>query len=558
MSEVVAVQAGSSAKRRRKEENGSESPHDTDGAESAMSSASAPRGASPRRRLRKIGSNEAPVNDTESLLSLLKPSEAVQDTAEEADSDNSSKSSDNEVDKEIDRGEEAVAAPDNGQPMEEDQAEKKPEGAEPDSDSSSSSSSSSSASSTSSSSSSSSSTDEEEEEVEIIVQEEEEDDGREEDAIELVETPEKKREKDYQACRASQLRRKDLIWLLHQLPRQEAEKAIKRAWVRITVQGGNVLAQVTDLEDLEEPYAVVSGSSDRPSSVKVALRCRRCMPPERTYKLTNISNQEVTIEEFEQWIKLTEKHGLDYAVFRPNWKEKAREFSEAKNYTFDDKTVAEMLRRKTSLGIDIEFDAQKESRLRAELQGSRTQMELCGLRDARASEVEQRYQNGILQIEELYRKSANLQTTWFEKRPNMYSIKEINTKNKNRQVARDKHALNYTYSLEEADVIALAEGRTVLDNPFARRPCRPQKAWDTKLTETEGLEQMRPSVYAKAAEAPEKEPAKAAATEETTNGDKEHAPTRVDRRAHRDLLSMMSALMAGGTSSSGLTAVSAS
>jgi hypothetical protein len=254
---------------------------------------------------------------------------------------------------------------------------------------------------------------------------------------------------------------------------------------------------------------------------------------------------------------LTEKHGLDYAIFRTTWKDKAKDILEARNFNFDDKVVADMLRRKKSLGIDVEFDAQKESRLRAELHSSRTQMELCGLRDARATEVEARYQNGIMQIEELYRKSANLQGTWFEKRPNLYSLKEINMKNKNRQTARDKHALNYTYALEEEAALALKEGRTVLTNPFERRPCRPKMAWDTKLTDTEGLEQLRADLP-KAPEAPAGEPAKAATTEATTNGVKEHAPTRVDRRAHRDLLSMMSALMAGGTSSSGMTAVSAS
>lgn len=558
MSEVVADQAGSSAKRRRiKEESlASEKTHETDGAES---SASAPGESSPRRRLRKVGSNEVPVNnDNESLLSLFKPSEAAPESAGEADSDKSSKSSDEEVDEETDRGKKATD--EDGPPTNDDdqKAQEGQEDAESDSESSSSSSSSSSASSTSSSSSSSSSEEGEPEQVVEYVEEEVEDDGEgREEAIEIIETPEQRIRKDYEACRAAQLRRKDLIWLLHQLPKQEAEKAIKRAWVRVTVQGGNVLAQVTDLEDVE-PYAVTAGSSDRPSSVKVALKCRRCMPPERTYKLTNISNQEVTEAEFNQWIALTQKHGLDYGVFRSNWKQKVDEIYQARTFKFDDKTVEEMLQRKKSLGIDVEFDAQKESRLRTELQGSRNAMELCGLRNANAMEVEQRYQNGIVQIEELYQKSAKLQDSWFENRPNLYSLKEINMKNKHRQTARDKHALNYTYALEEEAALALAEGRTVLSNPFERRPCRPKNAWDTKLTETEGLDHVGKSLAkGKAPEVSSEAPAAETSTE-ATNGAKEHAPTRVDRRAHRDLLSMMSALMAGGNSSSGLTAVPAS
>merc|ERR1719281_614609 len=88
----------------------------------------------------------------------------------------------------------------------------------------------------------------------------------------------------------------------------------------------------------------------------------------------------------------------------------------------------------------------------------------------------------------LHMKSARAQEEWFEKRPNLYSLKEINEKNRVRQMARDKHALNYTYAMEEEDKEAQARGKVVMGNPFERRPCRPMMAWDTKLTKTEGIE----------------------------------------------------------------------
>jgi len=44
--------------------------------------------------------------------------------------------------------------------------------------------------------------------------------------------------------------------------------------------------------------------------------------------------------------------------------------------------------------------------------------------------------------------STKLQEEWFEKRPNLYSLKEINRKNVAKQMKNDKHALNYTYKSE--------------------------------------------------------------------------------------------------------------
>lgn len=376
----------------------------------------------------------------------------------------------------------------------EDEGKAKPKkagkGGESDSDSDSSSSSSSST----TSSSSSVSSIEDEQQLEAISRA-----GDEEDDEHL--SPEDQLKRDFQACKDAVLKRKDLLWLLHQLPQEDAYQAIKRAWVRITLQVGVcVLVQVTDLVD-EEPYSVDGGSSSKKASTaKVSLRCRRCMPPERNYKISYVSNQDVTKEEFEQWFKLANHHGMDLEHYRPIWADKARDIAKAREFKFDEKTVSAILRSKTDLGVDLEFDAQKESRMRSEVHSVVTQMTLCGMREARAQELELRENQARSSIGNLVEKAARHQEEWFDKRANLYSLKEINVKNKTRQVARDKHALEFTYVLEaeaeEAERMGKAER-----NPYERRHCRPVSAWDTKLTTTEGLNSGEKMQEAKATSA---------------------------------------------------------
>merc|ERR1719498_2338565 len=104
------------------------------------------------------------------------------------------------------------------------------------------------------------------------------------------------------------------------------------------------------------------------------------------------------------------------------------------------------------------------------------------MREARALELERREREAKNNMESLQIDAARHQDEWFEKRANLYSLKEINVKNKERQVARDKHALDYTYRMEEEAEEAERSGRTKVSNPYERRACRPTMAWDTKLT----------------------------------------------------------------------------
>jgi len=479
--------------------------------------------------------------------------------AKNADSD----SDDDAVDSDIEK---MISAATQGRTMDEvsdDDAEAKKKAAS----SSGSDSSSSSSSTTSSSSSSSSSEEEEDEEPDEEdramdawsgLGEDEEAEGREEL------TEEQRFDRDFQASKRAVLTRKELVWMLQQLPIEDAVRAIKRAWVRITLQVGVcVLAQVTDIVDVE-PYNVDGGTTGGQSSVKVALKCRRCMPPERQYKLIYVSNKDVTKEEFSQWAKLVTERSMDLEHYRPNWKDKARDIEEAKKFKFDENVVNNMLRRKKQTGADIEFNAQKESRMRSEIQAAVSQMTLCGLKDNAASELQQRERQAAQNRLTLNRQAVKLQDNWFDNRPNQYSLKEINVKNRLRQVARDKHALEHTYDMEESERIALLAGKEVIANPYERRPCRPVSAWDTKLTSTEGLdghegrakvektwEEMdvrdargHPVKKAATGNASGAQPSPAStsnAERASTPGDevKKAAVPHVDMRAHRHLWSMI-------------------
>lgn len=453
---------------------------------------------------------------------------------EKADSD--SASDDEQVDRDIEKiiaraqGKGGDSDSDDNKPM---KGEKKGDDSDSDSDSSSSSST------TSSSSSSSSSDQDQAMEAYTSRFADDEDEVAEEEL-----SPEDQLKRDFEAVRAATLKRKDLLTMLDQLPPEEAFRAIKRAWVRITIKVGVcVLAQVTDLVD-EEPYQV--DVHHKGKAIKVALRCRRCMPPERNYKLIYVSNQDVTMAEFEQWVKLVNHHDMELKSYRPVWSAKASDIQAAKTFKFSEDVVNKMLRRKTDLGINFEFNAQKESRLRSEVQAAVSQMEICGLRETRATELEQRDRQARSTMALLHQKAAKHQEEWFENRPNLYSITEVNKKNKERQVARDKHALMHTYEMDAEDEELIRQGKVPSSNPYERRACRPVSAWDTRLSFTAELDPASHSEEAKAAAAKARELL-------ATTADVVGASTTVtqvkkvrDMKTHRHLWSMIASDRAAG------------
>lgn len=358
-------------------------------------------------------------------------------------------------------------------------------------------------------------------------------------------TDEQRLEKDFQACRSAVLKRDDIVWMLQQLPSQEAMKAIKRAWVRLTLKAGiYVLAQVYDVIQ-EDAYHVDGGTPSGDAMVQVALKCRRCMPPERQYKIKYISNQDITKDEFFQWVKLVEYHGMDIKQYRPSWTDKAQDVKEAKLFKFSETVVADMLRAKKQSGVEIEFNAQKESRMRGEIQAAVSQMTLCGLKDSQASELQSRERQARTTLAMLNQKAGALQSEWFQMRPNMYSIREINGKNKARQVARDKHALEYTYSLQEQEEIDKKAGKVVVANPFERRPCRPVMLWDTTLTAAEGVDARSEKAHTIVEQTPDSAVAEHGQKPEDDSiagdGAGKGAKPRVDMRAHRSLWNLIKA-----------------
>lgn len=282
------------------------------------------------------------------------------------------------------------------------------------------------------------------------------------------------------AVRRAILKRDELAKLLSSLPSDAAEEAVVRAFVRLAVQaarseqdsGACVLAEIVGLEP--SPAYVVTRSDGQRTTLKIRLRCKRG-PSFRLVKVSSVSNRDLTEVEHEQWKKMMERTGVEPEVFTDMMVRKADDIEKARNFKFDDATVAKMLAKK---GM-VEFDAQKESRMRFLVQCAMSQMDISGIRDHDARELEQRYKDSLDQLRSQEAKSTDVQAQWFDKRANLFSLKMINKKNYERQVRDDRHALDYTLANESAGKEGL--------NPFQRRACRPLVAWDTKLTAVDGL-----------------------------------------------------------------------
>lgn len=304
---------------------------------------------------------------------------------------------------------------------------------------------------------------------------------------EAVEDEETRRRRELGVLRGAQLRRDELISMLLNLPEEEAANAILRSFVRLTVQvqpaahESCVLAEIAGIEP-SPPYTVPL-KGDRgvdARTVAVHLKCKRGSST-RLIKISSVSNRDATEAEFEQWRKLTHRTGIDEGYYIEQMKQKALDIRASHKFAFDDTTVSKQLQKKPP----IEFDAQKESRMRFLVQCALSQMDISGIRDYESEELEARYQDALKALHRQEEKSTKTQEEWFEKRPSLFSLKMINQKNVQRQIRDDRHALKYALETEASGSAGL--------NPFERRPCRPLRAWDTKLTEVAGLKSAKPA-----------------------------------------------------------------
>lgn len=290
-------------------------------------------------------------------------------------------------------------------------------------------------------------------------------------------------------ARQAVLKRDELVKMLGELPIEAAEAAIRRCFVRLAVQAraretndgdkdqdassACVLAEVVGLEP-SRPYEVRKSDGNR-ASVRYKLKCKRGVS-EKVCPISSISNRELTETEHEQWSKLVAQTGVEVTKLHSlDMVQKTADLQQARNFRFDERVVSAMLARKGN----VEFNAQKESRMRFLVQCATSQMDTSGIRDSDVFEIEQHSKDALQQLQMQEAKSMDTQAQWFEKRPKLFSLKMINKKNYDRQVKADRHALDYTLSTETSQAQTM--------NPFQRRACRPLVAWDTELTKSEGL-----------------------------------------------------------------------
>jgi phosphopantetheinyl transferase (holo-ACP synthase) len=130
--------------------------------------------------------------------------------------------------------------------------------------------------------------------------------------------------------------------------------------------------------------------------VKFKLKCQRGAST-RTIKISSVSNQDVTEKEFEQWKKLTLRStALSEEFLLGEMKQKAQDIIQSQKIKFDENTAALVLKQKPTL----EFNAQKQSKMQFMVQCSLSQMDISGIRDTEADELESKYQENVKELRE--------------------------------------------------------------------------------------------------------------------------------------------------------------
>mmetsp|Transcript_152150 Transcript_152150/g.283487 ORF Transcript_152150/g.283487 Transcript_152150/m.283487 type:complete len:533 (-) Transcript_152150:310-1908(-) len=308
---------------------------------------------------------------------------------------------------------------------------------------------------------------------------------------EITERPEELEARGIQAMRRIHLKRDEILRIWFQLPREEAERAIVGSFVRVTLSKGNVVAEVKECVIADQKYQVLHPKGHQ-CSLDVVLRCRRATT-EKEFKITYVSNQDFSKNEFQNWRQVTyQKTGIELETHIARWAPKVSSIIEARSFTWTEAKVNDLLKRKKSTN--------RMKELTGEI-GSKGILRRIDMR------IE----------EECHKQKAKLK----------YSLREINKKNVDRQTARDKFALNYTYANE-------ASGQGGL-NPFERRACRPITAWDTKISKVVDM----PSDSGQEAEkkgdnkaASDKKPEVNGVAKEQAAHDAPAAPAQADRVGH--------------------------
>jgi len=333
--------------------------------------------------------------------------------------------------------------------------------------------------------------------------------------------PEVKRKIELDIVRSVHLKRDALSKMLLDLPDEVGHKAVIGSLVLITTQEGCLLATVDSVEESAEYLVTRSAEAVPPDGdtvrIRLQIRCARGTS-KRVFKVSHVSNQELTEAEFDQWRSFTSHARLDPELVIAGFKTHAATIVAARNFCYNEDGINKIIRKKPTL----EFLPQQESRLKSMIACSLSQMDISGIRDHEARELEGRYHKTLEGIHTLEAKVHRSQEDWFEKRPGQYSVKEINRKNFFRQQNKDRHALDYVFRVEEG---AAGGG----SNPFNRRTCRPLCAWDVTLT---GADAPAPKEAAPAAGAAKKDDK--AAGDAPAESSSKSAPQKLSTKARME------------------------
>lgn len=305
------------------------------------------------------------------------------------------------------------------------------------------------------------------------------------------ETAQQKTARHLQTLRTAQLRRNELMALLGDLPPDDLDSYLKNAFVLVKVGEAPDALALAEVVGAEPSTVYPCRHPEHPKEVKrlvFQLRCKRGVN-EKFIKASSISSSPIEEKHLIQWSKVMHRCRIDPEIFLDTLTERSEQITRMKHIIYTDKTVDQILARKPK----IEFDAQKQSKMAAQVQIGLTQMDISSIKDNPMAELAQQHKQAQIELHKMEKKEYQAQEHWFETRRDLYGIKEINRMNVERQKRDDAHALKYALAHEEEEETKM--------NPFERRACRPVSAWDTSLTFVEELEEMKRQRLAREARA---------------------------------------------------------
>jgi len=305
------------------------------------------------------------------------------------------------------------------------------------------------------------------------------------------ETEQQKKARHLRTLQTAQLRRNELMALLGDLPPDDLDSYLKNAFVLVKVGEDPEALALAEVVGAEPSTVYPCRHPEHPKEVKrlmFQLRCKRGVN-EKFIKASSISSSQIEEKHLTQWSKVMHRCRIDPEIFLDTLTERSEQITRMKHIIYTDKTVDQILARKPK----IEFDAQKQSKMAAQVQIGLTQMDISSIKDNPMAELAAQHKQAQIELHKMEKKEYQAQEHWFETRRDLYGIKEINRMNVERQKRDDAHALKYALAHEDEE-----EKKR---NPFERRACRPVSAWDTSLTFVEELEDMKRQRLAREARA---------------------------------------------------------